>query len=331
MSGQDYDKDLFLLITGHSMPSQKNFIDNIEDFIFGPKNAREATLVIPYVYDMGKGMDAVLNEWAIGNMKEQDEPNYPVHAFIEPECGHRSISHIKEGEALEKDDNAIERAMHFLVEKQKEGNEVAVVVLYDEKRDVELVGELKNYRSIPVYNIDGMIDAFPGFKTTDEILHEQREREEFETKEAIRIAAEKEQEAASAPPKPPRKRAAAKKVAAKPVETPKAEEPKVVEAKVAEKSELPTELEPAKLTPKPTVEEYKAAVASGALVPEDLPGPDEVPDLWKDVSKAQASAGAVTHYSVRKENLAELAEGIQEMALSFSKTIGAITKIIEGK
>lgn len=330
MSGQDYDKDLFLLITGHSMPSQKNFIDNIEDFIFGPKNAREATLVIPYVYDMGKGMDAVLNEWAIGNMKEQDEPNYPVHAFIEPECGHRSISHIKEGEALEKDDNAIERAMHFLVEKQKEGNEVAVVVLYDEKRDVELVGELKNYRSIPVYNIDGMIDAFPGFKTTDEILHEQREREEFETKEAIRIAAEKEQEAASAPPKPPRKRAAAKKVAAapkKPVETSEefrvpenpndgvnrglptpAQQP--VKAKVAEKSELPAELEPVK----------------------DLaPKVEDVPDLWKDASTAQHQLGAVTHYSVRKENLAELAEGIQEMALSFSKTIGAITKIIEGK
>lgn len=326
MSGQDYDKDLFLLITGHSMPSQKNFIDNIEDFIFGPKNAREATLVVPYVYDMGKGMDTVLNEWAIGNMKEQDEPNYPVHAFIEPECGHRSISHIKEGEALESGDSAIERAMSFLVQKQKEGNEVAVVVLYDEKRDIPLVGELKNYRSIPVYNIDGMIDAFPGFKTTDEILHEEREREEFETKEAIRLAAEKEQEAASAPPKPPRKRAA-KKVAAKPVEAPKA-----VEAKVEKKSELPKELEPVKeLTPKPSVAEYKAAVASGALVPEDLPGPDEVPDLWKDVSKARAELGAVTHYSVSKESLGELAEGIQEMSLSFSKTMGALVKIIEGK
>lgn len=302
MSGQDYDKDLFLLITGHSMPSQKNFIDNIEDFIFGPKNAREATLVIPYVYDMGKGMDAVLDEWAIGDMKKQDEPNYPVHAFIEPECGHRSISHIQEGEALESGDSAIEKAMHFLVEKQKEGNEVAVVVLYDEKKDIPLVGDLKNYRSIPVYNIDGMIDAFPGFKTTDEILHEERVREEFETKEAIRLAAEKEQEAASAPPKPPRKRAVAKKATAAPK--------KPIEAKVEEKSELPTELEPVK----------------------DLaPKVEDVPDLWKDASTAQHQLGAVTHYSVRKENLAELAEGIQEMALSFSKTIGAITKIIEGK
>lgn len=311
MSGQDYDKDLFLLITGHSMPSQKNFIDNIEDFIFGPKTSREATLVIPYIYDMGKGMDAVLNEWAIGDMKAQDEPNYPVHAFIEPECGHRSISHIKEGEALSSSDGtvcnslAVEEAMNFLVQKQREGNEVAVVVLYDQTRDVELVGELKNYQTIPVLNIDGLIDSFPGFKTTDEILHEEREREEFETKEAIRLAAEKEQEAASAPAKPPRKRAVAKKAAAKPVEA-----PKVVEPVVEEKSELPKELEPVKELPKAV---------------------DDVPDLWKDVSKARAELGEVTHYSVSKESLADLAEGIQEMSLSFSKTMGALVKIIEGK
>ena len=322
--GQDYDKDLYLLITGHSMPSQKNFIDNIEDFIFGPKNAREATLVIPYVYDMGAGMDAVLNEWAIGNMKEQDEPNYPVHAFIEPECGHRSISHIKEGEALENGDSAIEKAMHFLVEKQKEGNEVAVVVLYDEDRDIPLVGELKNYQTIPVFNIDGMIDAFPGFKNTDAILHAEREREEFETKEAIRLAAEKEQEAASAPAKAPRKATAPRKpraTAKKAVAAPKAEEPKVVEAKVAEKSELPKELEPVK--PKGQDPEKHPWSAVG--------NPHVNPDVWEDVNKAQSQLGATTHYMVKKESLAELAEGIQDMALSFSKTMGALTKIIEGK
>lgn len=390
MSGQDYDKDLYLLVVGSGNTSRDNWEDNVEDFIFGDRDSREVTVVVPYTQDMGSGMDVVLNQWAVG--ADRNDPRYPIIAFVEPEAGHRSISSAKESTLLDNENGtvavsaAMEEAMGYLVDKKLENQEVAVVVLYDENKDVELVGDIKNYQGIPVYNIDGMVDAFPGFRTTDQILDEERKREEFDAKEAIRLAAEKELEKLQAeanksdePVKPaPRKRAVKKAVAAVPEEKPLtaprktaakkvASPPKAVEellkehpggldefrvpsnpndginrglptpeqqpvrGKVAEKSELPKELEPVKaLTPKPTVEEYKAAVASGALVPEDLPGPDEVPDLWKDVSKAQVSL-PVTHYSVSKESLAELSEGIQEMALSFSKTMGAMTKIIEGK
>lgn len=351
MSGQDYDKDLYLLVVGSGNTSRDNWEDNIEDFIFGDRESREVTLVIPYSRNMGRGMDVVLNQWAVG--ADRQSPNYPIIAYVEPEAGHKSISSAKESTLLENENGVVsssaslEAAMAYLVDKKKDNQEVAVVVLYDEAKDVELVGEIKNYNGIPVYNIDGMVDSFPGFKTTDEILEEERKREEFETKEAIRIAAEKEQEQASgaSDPKPAPRKRAAKKVAAglpdekplqetkprtrkvaaaKPTETPKAVEELLAESEeykvgdtvvvagipFTKHSELPSELEPVK---------------------EIAPKLDETPDLWKDVSKAKAELGQVTHYSIRKENLAELSEGITEMALSFAKTMGAMTKIIEGK
>lgn len=348
MSGQDYDKDLYLMVVGSGNTSRDNWEDNVEDFIFGDRDSREVTIVVPYTRDMGKGMDVVLNQWAVG--ADRQNPNYPIIAFVEPEAGHKSIASAKESTLLENENgtvavsSALEEAMSYLVDKKKDNQEVAVVVLYDENKDVETVGDIKNYNGIAVYNIEGMVDSFPGFRTTDEILEEERKREEFDAKEAARIASEKELEklqadAEEGDSKPaPRKRAAKKVAAGVPDEKPltntrkttvakkTASAPKTVEellsehpggldefakdGKVEEKSELPKELEPVKdLSPKV----------------------DDTPDLWKDVSKAKAELGQVTHYSVRKESLAELSEGITEMALSFSKTMGAITKIIEGK
>lgn len=346
MSGQDYDKDLYLLVVGSGLTTRDNWEDNIEDFIFGDRDSREVTLVIPYTKTMGRGMDLVLNQWAVGN--DPESPNYPIVAFAEPDTGHKSLASVKESHLLEDEHGvaalsaALEEAMSYLVDAKADGNEVAVVVLYDESKDVRTVGDIKNYNGISVYNIDGMVDSFPGFKTTDEILEEERKREEFETKEAIRLAAEKEQEKAlgDGDSKPAPRKRTAKKVAAglpdeKPLQETKPrtrktaaakqvpEAPKAVEdllaehpggieefaPKVEEKSELPKELEPVKT----------------------LPNVDDTPDLWKDVVKAKAELGLVTHYSVRKESLAELSEGITEMALSFSKTMGALTKIIEGK
>ena len=346
---QDFDKDLYIVLVGTGKTTPKNFADNVEDYIFGDRDEREAEILMPYTKDLSPSLGTIMNEWAVGN--------YPIHAYVEE--GHRSVadavtSSMAEGPGVTMSSLAIETAMTDLVERQKAGNEVVVVVVYDEEDDVKLVGELKNYQSIPVLNVNGMIDDFPGFKTTDEILEEERKREEFETKEAIRIAAEKEQEkaekAASAPAKKaaaPRKRAQAKPTEEKPLTeatprktaaprkkavAPKPEpEPVVEEIKaenpwngvnrgfadqvakegsvVEEKSELPQELEPVKALPAPVV--------------------DETPDLWKDVSQAQA--GLTTHYSVKKENLVALGEGIKAMSEAHAKTIDALLNIIEGK
>jgi hypothetical protein len=363
---QDYDKDLFIVLTGTGITTIKNFVDNVEDYIFGDRDEREATLLVPLLPQMSGSMSRVLTEWAIG---EDDEPNYPVHVFKCAEVGHKVVAKAKEVITVTADDRVymdsaeLERAMNELVKLQREGNEVAVVVLYDEDEDVKLVGELKNYNSIPVLNLNGMIDDFPGFKTTDEILKEEREREEFETKEAIRIAAEKEQEklekAANAPAKKaaaPRKRAAAKPVedkpltatkrAAKKVAPPKPEEiKKELEAEsvsIGEKepehkvgdtvvvegipftkhSELPSELEPAVVV-KPQ------EMPSGAVKQETL---GAVPDLWADVSKAQASLSVPgDKLVVSKESMAQLSEGIKEMSLAYAKTIDAFTTILKEK
>lgn len=330
---QDYDKDLYIVLTGSGKTTLKNFTDNVEDYIFGDKDEREAEILMPYTKDLSPSLSNILTDWADGN--------YPIHAYVESEGGHRSISGAVN--TVSCDDNgtvmtsgALEAAMGDLVERQKAGDEVVVVVIYDEETDVKLVGELKNYQSIPVLNLDGMIDSFPGFKTTDEILEEERKREEFETKEAIRIAAEKEQEKAAkatAPAKKaaaPRKRAASKPAEDKPLTeaTPRkaaaprkkavAPKPEPVEAKVVEEtSTLPEGLEPVKELPK--------------VVEAPLPAPvvDETPDLWKDVSQAQA--GLTTHYSVKKENLVALGEGIKAMSEAHAKTIDALLNIIEGK
>lgn len=330
---QDYDKDLYIVLAGTGVTTIKNFVDNVEDYIFGDRDEREATILMPYTKNLSGSLSRVLNEWAIG---DDDEPNYPVHAYVEPDAGHKSVakavtSSMAEEHGTVMTSGALETAMSDLIERQKAGNEVVVVVVYDEDEDVKLVGELKNYQSVPVLNLNGMIDDFPGFKTTDQILEEERKREEFETKEAIRIAAEKEQEkaekAASAPAKKaaaPRKRAAAKPVEDKPLTATKRAAKKVapaapvVEAKVEEPSELPKELEPVKTLSAPNTQ---SATDTATL------------DVWADVARAQGSVdkGEVTHYAVSKENLASLSEGITEMAQSFSKVMASMTRIIEGE
>lgn len=344
---QDYGKDLYIVLVGTGKTTHKNFVDNVEDYIFGDLAEREATLLVPYTKDLTDTMGRLLWDWAIDN---EDEPNYPIHAYVEE--GHKSIALAKKTMQIEEPgvtmtSGAIEAAMSDLVDLQQAGNEVVVVVIYDEENDVKLVGELKNYQSIPVLNVDGMLDSFPGFKTTDEILAEERKREEFETKEAIRIAAEKEQEkaekASTAPAKKaaaPRKRAAAKPAEEKPLTeatprktaaprkkavAPKPEpEHKVGDTVVVEgipftkHSELPTELEPVKVLPKP---DTQSATDTASV------------DVWADVARAQGSVdkGEVTHYSVKKENLIAIGEGIKAMSEAHAKTIDALLNIIEGK
>jgi len=347
---QDYDKDLYIVLVGTGKTTHKNFVDNVEDYIFGDRDEREATLLVPYTKDMTDTMGRILWDWAIA---DESEPNYPIHAYVEE--GHKSIALAKKTMQIDEPgvtmpSGAIEAAMSDLVQFQKDGNEVVVVVIYDEENDIKLVGALKNYQSIPVLNLDGMIDSFPGFKTTDEILREEREREEFETKEAIRIAAEKEQEklakATAAPARKaaaPRKRAAAKPPAEKPLTdkpaakkataprkaTPKpAEEPehKVGDTVVVEgipftkHSELPSELEPVKAIEK-ELENMK--------LPEVKATTQEVPDLWADVSKAQAAVSVpADKLVVSKESMAQLGEGIKEMSQAYAKTIDALTEML---
>jgi hypothetical protein len=355
MAGQDYDKDLYIVLVGSGTTTMRNFTDNVEEYIFGPKDLREATLLVPYTRNLSRTMSEILNDWAtVPN--DEGVPNYPVRAFVEPEAGHPSITKALSTEQTSEhgvamDSGALEEAMNFLIDVQREGNEAVVIVIYDEEKDVRLVGELKNYSTIPVLNVNGMIDSFPGFRTTDEILKEERLREEFETKEAVRIAAEKEQEklekAANAPAKKaaaPRKRAAAKVPEDKPLteSTPrKAAAPKPAEPlenhpggldefKVGDKvvvggipftkhSELPSELEPVKVLPAPDTQ----SATDTATV-----------DVWADVARAQGSTvdkHEVTHYAVQKKNLVALGEGIKAMSEAHAKTIDALLSIIEGK
>lgn len=238
--GQDYNKDLALVIVGSGNTSLNNVIDLLEDYVFGETlDSREVKLLIPYTKTMGKGMDVVLNQWAVG--QDRQNPDWDIIAYVEPDAGHRSVASAKE--AFQVDDGcALGDAMSDLILRQKNGEEIAAVVLYDENNpdDIALVGDLKNYNTVPVLNLsEGLIDSFPNFKTTDEILKEEREREEFETKEKIRLAAEKEQEAAQkAAEKPVAKKAAAPrkrvaKKAAAPVETPHEEKVTIAAKRVA--------------------------------------------------------------------------------------------------
>lgn len=345
MAGQDFDKDLYLLLVGSGQSTMKNFVDNVEDYIFGDRDEREATLLVPYTKNLTQSLGKVLNEWAIG---DDEEPNYPLQAFVEKEAGHKSIAQAKktlqveESHGVAMESAAVEAAMEALLAEQSNGNEVVVVVLYDEEKDVDLVGSLKNYQSINVLNVNGMIDDFPGVKTTDEILKEERLREEFDAKEAERLAAEKEQEKAEKAADAPAKKAVAprtRKAAARaPEDTPLTDKPARAPRKKAvaaapkaepehqvgdtvvvegipftKHSELPSELEPVK----------------------DLPAPvaEPVPDVWTDVAQAKAEVdkGEVTHYAVRKENLIALGEGIKAMSEAHAKTIDALLEIIEGK
>lgn len=377
MAGQDYDKDLYIVLTGTGTTTVKNFVDNVEDYIFGDRDEREATLLVPYTKDLSGSLGRVLNEWAIG---DDEEPNYPIHAYVEGEAGHKSIAKATTTAPCEEHgtvmtSGALEAAMSDLVDLQRNGNEVVVVVSYDEDQDVRLVGELKNYNSIPVLNLNGMIDDFPGFKTTDEILKEEREREEFETKEAIRITAEKEQEklqkAADKPTTPrktaakkavpavedkpltdkaPAKKAAAprKRAAAKPPVAEKPAEPDYKVGDVVEvggipfvkHSELPKDLEPVQVIKPQMAPADKQPLTDQSSGVHPVHAPDTqsatdtaTVDVWADVARAQGSVdtSSVTHYSVQKDNLIALGEGIRAMSEAHAKTIDSLLKIMGGK
>lgn len=351
---QDYDKDLYLVIVGSGNTTRSNFEANVEDFIFGDRDSREVTLVVPYTKGMSKGMDVVLNQWAVGS--DRQNPNYPIVAYVEPDAGHRSVSSARESVLLEElhgvhaESFALEQAMSYLVDKKKDNQEVAVVVLYDEEKDVRLVGEIKNYNGIPVYNIDGMIDAFPGFRTTEEILEEERKREEFDTKEKIRIAAEKEQESSEKPA--PRKRAAKKTVAAPPAEKPLTATKPRTRKTAASQEKSPRSVDELLKEHPGGVEEFKQpeykvgdVVEVGGIpfvkhseLPSELepvkdltPKPviDDAPDLWKDVSKAHTVVYPADKLVVSKESMAQLGEGIKEMSTAFAKTIDALTDMLK--
>lgn len=366
MAGQDFDKDLFIVLVGSGKTTLENFVANVEDYIFGDRDEREATLLVPVLPQMSDSLGQVLIDWAVTE-NDEGEINYPVRVFKDAQVGHKVVAKAKEVISVTDDDRVymdsaeIERAMTELVKYQKEGNEVVVVVLYDEEKDVRLVGELKNYQSVPVLNVDGMIDDFPGFKTTEEILKEERLREEFETKEAIRIAAEKEQEKAQkdaeSPLKAPRKATAprTRKTAAKaPEDTPLTDKPaRAPRKKAAAKVEKALEEHPGGLDefkqPEP---EYKVGdVVEVGGIPfvkhSELPSELEPVkvldtssstdtasvDVWADVARAQGTVdnGEVTHYAVKKTNLIALGEGIKAMSEAHAKTIDALLEIIEGK
>lgn len=342
---QDYTKDLALVIVGSGNVTKANVIDLMEDYVFGADlDSREVKLLVPYTQNMGKGMDVVLNQWAVG--ADRQNPDWDIYAYVEPDAGHRSISSAKE--AVQVDHNcALGDAMSDLVTYKKNGHEVAVVVLYDEnnKDDLGIVGDVKNYNGITVLNLcEGLVDAFPNFKTTDEILKEERAREEFETKEAIRIAAEKEQaKAQDGDEKPvakkvaaPRKRVAKKAVA--PVEKPQEETPRSVD-------ELMAELEAEKLLARqgePDVDEPEHKVGDTVVVAgipftkhSELPSELEpvknlapvVDDVWADVARAQASVDGTI--AVKKEHLVTLGQNITKMSEAFSETIATYAKMLE--
>lgn len=356
MTGQDYDKDLFIVLVGSGKTTLKNFVDNVEDYIFGDRDEREAELLVPYTDKMTPALGAILNDWAVG---EDAEPNYPIHAFVQGENGHKSVAaakqtvNVAEEHGVAMESAAVEAAMEALLEEQGNGNEVVVVVLYDEEKDVDLVGSLKNYQSVNILNVNGMIDDFPGVKTTDEILKEERLREEFEAQEAERIAAEKAQEKLDKPA-PAKKATAARKRAAKaPEDVPLGEKParaprkraaaapkpepehKVGDTVIVEgipftkHSELPSDLEPVK-----TIERELNEMKLPEVAPDTQSSTDTATvDVWADVARAQGSVdkGEVTHYAVQKKNLVALGEGIKAMSEAHAKTIDALLNIIEGK
>lgn len=348
---QDYTKDLAVVIVGSGNVTKANVIDLMEDYVFGEDlDSREVKLLIPYTKNMGKGMDVVLNQWAVG--ADRQNPDWDIYAFVEPEAGHRSVASAKKAVQMEEENGishesmALEVAMDNLCRLHNEGHEVAVVVLFDAESDMKLLGEIKNYNGIPILNLcEGLIDSFPGFKTTDEILKEEREREEFETKEAIRIAAEKEQEklekAAEAPvakkAAAPRKRVAKKAVA--PVEKPLTEKTTdVSEEKPKSVDELMAELNAEKAAARePDHKVGDTVVVAGipftkhSELPSELEPvkvlPPVVDDVWADVARAQASVDGTI--SVKKEHLVTLGQNITKMSEAFSETIATYAKMLE--
>lgn len=333
---QDFTKDLTILLTGSGSTTHENIAALMEDYIFGPLDNREVSIVVPYAGKVHQGLASTI-KWC----KSQGITGDDFVAIAEPDIEHISqedagkFVRMAQGESLD-------HALGILFQDKEEGREVVLMSIYnpDSAADLSDIFTAKKYDWLPTLNLsEGLVDFFEGYESNDDRI----KREALEEAFAEQQKAKEE----SAP---------AKKTAAKKATTPR----KRAASKVVKEVPTPTPTEPEKVTEAPCIhyfiwvddnkgicgmfckncslreedcqDEKPSTELSGTIVvgklpdlPKDLSlvSPEEV---WQDVAKATPPTDSVM---VKRDDLAQLGKSMENMAIAFSDAMSVFTKILK--
>lgn len=295
---RDFSRDLTIMVAGSGSATMAHLEESMGDWIFPDSEAeREVHVILPVLTGMGGGIRNLVKiglTWGFTFtvIQAKDAPMS------------RELSALPEESFVRMDDEraALEHGLSLLTEKHKSGDETAFILAYDPKStyeqgnpnlsDYEIIGEAKNYQWLTTLNLcEGLIDSFEGFKTTDEILKEERLQREFEQKRLEGGAEPVVQKKAPAP----RKRAA-KKV-----------EPQ-------ESKPLVTEPE------KPLEEPSEPITELSATIPLDI---------QTDINAAHAQIEKRKIIQVSKIDLAQLSTDIKELTTAFGNIMDTFTRILK--
>jgi hypothetical protein len=184
------------------------------EWIFGPVEEREVHVILPVLSNMGGGIRNLIK------LGQEWEFKFTV---VHPDGApmDKAISALPDFVRVENERGALEEGLEILTQAHKDGHETAFIHAYNPENtyeqgnealsDFEIIGDAKNYQWLSTLNLcEGLIDSFQGYKSTDEILKEERLKKEFEEKQAA--------EEPSSPKAAAKKVTAPRKTAAKKVE-----------------------------------------------------------------------------------------------------------------
>lgn len=322
---RDFNRDLTIMVAGSGNITMATLQESLGDWIFpDPEAEREVHMILPLFKEMGPGIRNLIKlgiEWGFTFtvIQSKDAPMT------------RELSALPETSFVRKDAEreALDYGLSMLTNKHKDGDETAFIMAYNPNStyeqgnpnlsDYEIIGDVKNYRWLLTLNLcESLVDSFEGYKTTDEILKEERLQKEFERK---RLEGGAEPVAEKKAPAP-RKRAA-KKV-----------EPQ-------ESKPLVTEPE------KPLEEPSEPTCACGGETLLQVHGPDGCydvdprnelsadvpvvigPDIQEDINEAHAKIEKRHIIAVSKVDLAQLSTDIKELTAAFGNIMDTFTRILK--
>ena len=327
---RDFSKDLTIMVAGSGNVTMQHLEESMAEWIFGSVDEREVHVIVPLLSQMGGGIRNLIKlgmEWEF-KFTLVHPKGAPMSREMSALPGDWFVPADDEREALEK-------GLSLLTDRFKAGDETAFIHAYDPENtyeqgnnalsDFEIIGDAKNYDWLTTLNLcEGLIDSFEGYKTTDEILKEERLQKEFEDKQRA-------EEAANPKPVAAKKVTAPRKRAAKQVEKEESKPLVVEDEKPLEDAPAGTVVEVAgtefvKVGPNPFREPLPTGNILSADVKVDL-APQA--DVWTEVNEAHAQTEKSNRLSVSRDDLAQLSTDIRALTSAFGNIMDTFTQILK--
>ena len=331
---REFDKDLTIMVAGSGNVTMQHLEESMAEWIFGPVEEREVHVIMPVLSNMGGALRNLVKlgtewEFKFTIIHPEGIPMTKDISALPGECFVRA----------EDERAALETGLELLTKRMKKGDEVAFIHAYNPENtyeqdnpalsDFEIIGDAKNYQWLSTLNLcEGLVDSFEGYKSTDEILKEERLQREFDEKQRAEEAAE---------PAAAKKAPAPRKRAAKKVE-PQESKPLVQAAEKALEEHSDSDSDG-----------YDCACGGQTLL--QVHGKDNCydvdvkpdprnelsadvpivigPDIQEDIREAHAKIEKRNAIAVSRDDLVELSENIKQLTGAFGSIMDTFTRILK--